>query len=303
MRLQSGEILLTNPDKLMWPTAGVTKLDYARYLLTLAPYMLPHLRQRPITMIRFPDGIEGPSFYQRDVPSGAPDWVRTVPVWSDERQAHIRYVLVENAETLLWLANLACLEFHIGFTRAGNDQEPVVVAFDLDPSVPGFEPVREVAMRLHELLSSLNIPHVAKTSGATGLQVFIPLTAGHTFAETRTFTRAVAQYLQQQLPRWVTLERRKRDRGDKVYIDYPQFGRHRTLIAPYSARATEQATVSAPVTWDELAHGACPEWFRIDNMPDRVQRMGDLMTQQPSADLREVLRLLARTAKSVRNPV
>ncbi|WP_067935275.1 non-homologous end-joining DNA ligase [Alicyclobacillus kakegawensis] len=302
MRTQRGEIL-TNPHKLMWPKAGVTKLDYARYLLALAPYMLPHLRRRPITMVRYPDGVAGPSFYQRDVPPGAPDWVRTVPVWSDERQAHIHYVLVENPETLLWLANLACLELHIGFTRAGNDQEPVAVAFDLDPSVPGFEPVREVAMRLHELLSDLNLPHVAKTSGATGLQVFIPLVPGHTFAETRTFTRKVAHYLEQQLPRWVTLERRKRDRGDKVYVDYPQFGRHRTLIAPYSARATERATVSAPITWDELARGACPEWFRIDNMAERVQRVGDLMTQQPPADLTEVLRLLARTDNSARNPV
>ncbi|WP_026962488.1 non-homologous end-joining DNA ligase [Alicyclobacillus herbarius] len=295
-------VVFTHPDKLLWPKAGIRKADYAKYLLAMAPYILPHLADRPITMIRFPDGIEGHAFYQRDVPPGAPEWVHTVPVWSEERQAHIHYVLVDSEQTLVWLANLACLEIHVGFARVQNEQEPIALAFDLDPSVPGFEPVREVAMVLHDLLDGLGLPHVAKTSGATGLQVFIPLTPGHTYQETRRFTRLVAEYLRQRLPRVVTLERRRRDRGDKVYVDYPQFGHHRTLIAPYSARATEQATVSAPVTWEELTRGAMPEWFRIDNMPARVQRMGDIFNP-PAANLHEILRFLSQTANFSPNPV
>jgi bifunctional non-homologous end joining protein LigD len=294
---------LTNPDKLLWPEAGVTKADYAHYLIQAAPWLLPHLKDRPITMIRYPDGVHGHSFYQRDLPAGAPEWVRTAPIWSEERQADIRYVLVDSVATLVWLANLACLELHIGFTRLGAEDQPTTLAFDLDPSVPGFEPVREVAMALHDLLSQLGLPHVAKTSGATGLQVFIPLRPGQSFADTRVFTRSVAHYLRQRLPRLVTLERLKRDRGDKVYVDYPQFGHHRTLIAPYSARATKEATVSTPVTWEELAHGATPEQFRIDNVPQRLHRVGDLMSVEPPADLTEMVQFLSRTANSLSDPV
>ncbi|MDQ0188574.1 non-homologous end-joining DNA ligase [Alicyclobacillus cycloheptanicus] len=296
-------VLITNPEKLLWPEAGVTKAQYMQYLVNVAPWLLAHLRDRPITMIRFPHGIHGHSFYQKDAPQGAPEWVRTVPLWSDDRGEYIHPVVVDSVATLLWLANLACLEMHVGFATLQRPMTPTSIAFDLDPTVPGFEPVREVAMALHEVLEGLGLPHVPKTSGATGVQVFIPLAnldngAGHSYEETRLFTAAVATYLEQKLPRIVTLERLKKHRGDKVYVDYLQHGHHRTLIAPYSARATVHATVSTPLTWSELAGGAVPEQFTVHNVPSRLRKIGDLMNVGPGVRLEQITSVL-KDAKAI----
>ena len=288
-------VAISHPDKLLWPEAGISKVEYLRYLSEVSPVMLPALRDRPLTLIRFPNGVGGHSFYQKDAPQGKPPWIRTVPLWSDERQAFIHPVLADSVAALLWLGNLACLELHVGFTVIDRPEEPTHVAFDLDPSVRGFEPVREVAMLLHELLDSLGLPQVAKFSGATGLQIFVPLRPGHRYDQTRVLTETVAQWAQQRLPRIVTLERLTKQRGSKVYIDYLQHGRRRTLIAPYSARGTAAATVSAPVTWDELAHGALPAQFTIRTVPDRVRRIGDLMQCGPPADLREIVQFLRQS--------
>ncbi|SFV01093.1 non-homologous end-joining DNA ligase [Alicyclobacillus macrosporangiidus] len=287
-------VTITHPDKLLWPEAGITKLGYVRYLAQVAPVMLPHLQDRLLTMIRFPDGIHGHSFYQKDAPAGTPEWVRTEAVWSPDRQERIHYVVVDSVATLLWLANIGCLELHVGFSTVGKPNEPTSVAFDLDPTAPGFERVRTVAMCLHELLGRLDLPHAVKTSGATGLQLFIPLAPGHTYEQTRVFTRAVAEYALKRLPHLVTLERRVKDRGDKVYVDYLQHGATRTLIAPYSPRARREATVSAPLTFLELGRGSRPEDFTLHNMPRRVHERGDLLQCGPGADLRPIVSFLQR---------
>jgi bifunctional non-homologous end joining protein LigD len=287
-------VKVTNPNKLLWPDAGITKVGYMQYLAEVAPYMLPHLKGRPLTMIRFPDGVNGHSFYQKDAPQGTPEWVKTVARWSSDRNDDLHSVLVDSIATLLWLANIGCLEMHIGFTTIDHPDQPTHIAFDLDPSVPGFEPVREVAMCLHELLDGLGLPHVAKTSGATGLQVFLPLAQGYSFADTRLFTKAVADYLASTLSRIVTLERLKKNRGNKVYVDYPQHGSTRTLIAPYSARATKRATVSTPLRWSELAAGAVPTDFTIHSVPNRLQRVGDLMDIGPGIALEDIVSFLRR---------
>jgi len=286
---------ITHPDKFLWPEAeaNVTKAAYIQYLIEVSPWLLAHLRDRPLTLIRYPDGIHGHSFYQKNSPSHAPEWVRKVPIWSDERKDVIHYVIADSLATLIWLGNQACVEFHVGFTTATRPGEPDSIAFDLDPTVPGFEPVREVAAELHRLLERLNLPHIPKTSGATGLQVFIPLETGHTFEQTKVFTKAVAVYLQHQLPNLVTLERLTKNRGRKVYIDYPQHGVSRTLIAPYSCRATKQATVSTPLLWSELEAGALPEHFTISTVPGRLQRQGDCMSAKRSpALLQEIIQFL-----------
>jgi bifunctional non-homologous end joining protein LigD len=285
---------ITNPDKVLWPEANVTKMRYMKYLADVSAYMLPHIRSRPVTMIRYPNGIHGPYFYQKDKPKHLPDWVETIPIWSAEREDYIHAIVADSVATLLWLANLACLELHVGFTTMHNKHEPTAVAFDLDPSVPGFEPVAEVALRLHELLERLALPHAAKTSGATGLQVFIPLKPGHTFEQTRIFTKFVAEYLHLKLPNVVTLERLTKNRGQKVYIDYPQHGQNRTLIAVYSTRATAHATVSTPVLFRELAEGVRPEDFTIYTVPDRIRKLGDLMYPDVKADLQEYVRFLKK---------
>ena len=289
-------VVIRNPDKLLWPEAGITKAHYMQYLVEVAPALLAHVRDRPVTMIRYPDGIEGHAFYQKNKPPGTPAWVRTTPLWSADRGETIHCVLVDSVATLLWLANIACLELHVGFTTVARPGQPTSIAFDLDPSVPGFEPVREVAMVLHDLLTELALPHVPKTSGATGLQVFIPIQPSYSFETTRLFTKAVAEYLQRKLPAIVTLERFKKQRGDKVYVDYLQHGEHRTLIAPYSARATPQATVSTPVRWAELAAGSVPEQFTLHNVAARLHAVGDLMNCGPPAAIDVIVAFLTRHA-------
>ncbi|MBX6352844.1 MAG: non-homologous end-joining DNA ligase [Thermoflavifilum sp.] len=275
---------ITHPHKLLWPEAGIRKIDYLEYLAKMAPIMLPHLRDRPLTLIRWPDGVGGSFFYQKDAPEHRPSWVRTAAIWSKERGADIHYVLADSVATLLWLGNLAALELHTGFSRLNHPANPDWVAFDLDPSVPGFEPVREVALAVRDVLDELGVPSIPKLSGATGVQVLIPVVPNANFAAWKPFTRMVAGCVKERLPRRVTLERLKRDRGDKVYVDYPQHGAHRTLIAPYSARATRHATVAVPLRWDELEAGAVPEDFTIRNVPDRVHRIGDLLRQLTPLD-------------------
>ncbi|MCL6515523.1 non-homologous end-joining DNA ligase [Alicyclobacillus sp.] len=287
-------VTVTHPDKLLWPEAGITKLDYIQYLIAVAPVMIPYLRDRPLTMIRFPDGIHGHGFFQKDAPAGTPAWVRTAAVWSSDRGEVIRHVVVDSVATLLWLANIGCLEMHVGFSTLRRPREPTAVAFDLDPSVPGFDRVRTVALVLHRLFERLELPHAVKTSGATGLQLFIPLAPGHGYDETRVFTRAVAQYALRQLPNLVTLERRVKDRGDRVYVDYLQHGATRTLIAPYSARGRREATVSTPITFRELEDGCRPEDFTLFNVPERVRRWGDRMQCGPGVDLKPLVRFLER---------
>lgn len=270
-------VKITNPKKLLWPKAGITKALYMQYLVTVAPVFLKYLNHRLVTLIRFPDGVDGKSFYQKNAPQGTPEWVTAYPVWSKERGEWIHGIVVDKIATLLWLANIGCLEFHVGFTTVSQPNEPDFVAFDLDPSVPGFDRVRRVALVLHEVLTELHLPNIAKTSGATGLQVFIPLAPGTTFAQTRVLTKVVAEYLLQRMPRDVTLERRTKDRENKVYVDYPQHGQNRTLICAYSARARIEATVSTPVLWDELRAGAEPRDFTQRNVPQRISTFGDLM--------------------------
>lgn len=289
---------ITNPDKLLWPERGVTKATFIKYLIDVSPWLLPHLQSRPLTVIRYPDGIHGHGFYQRNAPRGTPDWVRTTPSWSEDRKDVIHYVVVDSLSTLIWLGNLACLEFHVGFTTLMQTQHPTAVAFDLDPTVPGFDRVREVALALHRLLNRLGLPHIPKTSGATGLQVFIPLVQGHSYEDTRIFTKAIAQYLLSQLPGIVTLERLTRNREDKVYIDYPQHGASRTLIAPYSPRARANATVSTPLQWEELERGATPEEYTVFNVPQRLNRIGDPLAVHNQASLHEITQFLQRHPQS-----
>lgn len=303
MKIQAEHtVTISNPDKLLWPKAGVSKAKYMQYLVEVSPWLLCHVKDRPITMIRYPDGITGHSFYQKDAPAGTPDWVRTVPVWSDDRDDYIHPIVVDSVASLLWIANLGCLEIHVGFSTVSRPKTPSSIAFDLDPTVPGFEKVRKVALALHDVLSELNLPHIAKTSGATGLQVFIPLAnddTPHDYATTRVFTSAIARHLLQLLPEEVTLERLKKNRGDKVYVDYPQHGHNRTLIAPYSARATATANVSAPVSWSELRAGAVPEDFTVLNMADRIHRIGDLMKCGSGVHLADITANLSKHTAAI----
>lgn len=289
---------LTNPNKVLWPKLNWTKVDYVKYLISVAPYLLTYLRNKPVTVIRFVHGVTQASFYQKHLLAGAPDWLR-VAVADRKVPSDLPHtgevppleIFIENVAGLLWWANQGALEFHVGFTPAQCPGFPDALAFDLDPTVPVFPKVSKVALQIHDVLTQLQLPHIAKTSGATGLQIFIPLDGTLHFNQTRAFTKTVAEYVAKQLPNEVTLERLTRNRGDKVYIDYPQHGASRTLIAPYSPRGTREGTVSTPVTFSELAHGICPTDFTMENLPKRILELGDLFAATKRASKNDFARL------------
>ncbi|GAA4716304.1 non-homologous end-joining DNA ligase [Brevibacillus fulvus] len=268
LTIEGKDLLISNPHKPLWPEANVTKLEYLQYLMKVAPYMLAYTQNRLLTVIRYPHGIHDKHFYQKNVPDYAPSWIETA-VWESTR-----YVLLNNLPTLLWLANQAALEWHISFHEADREL-PTELVFDLDPSTADFAPVREAALLLKELLDSLQLPAFVKTSGASGLQIYVPIERRYTFEQTRAVGQFIAHYLVEKHPRLVTVERLVKNRGTKLYIDYLQPWRGKTLTAPYSTRARPEATVSTPVAWEEVPN-ISPRDFTIYDVPDRIQKMGDL---------------------------
>lgn len=290
---------VTNLDKVLWPEAGVTKAEYIQYMITMAPVMLPHYRDRLLTVIRFPNGIHEKSFYQKNIPDGAPEWIETHPVWSDDSRRDIEYILANNTATLVWLANQAAMELHPSYSLIGDLDRPTNIAFDLDPTVKGvdaegFRKACRVALHLKAALDDLGLPSYPKTSGATGLQVFVPLARGYTFDDTRIVSKFIAEFMVQKAPEICTVERLKKDRGDKVYFDYLQHHKGKTLSGPYTPRAVASAAVSAPLRWEEIEAGVLPGQFTIRTMPKRIEELGDLFAPMtgPGADIGEILHFI-----------
>lgn len=292
-------VQISNPDKLLWPSEGLTKAHLLDYFVHMSPYLLQHLTGRALTTIRCPDGVDKHQFFQKDAPLPTPDWVTTVDVPSVKKDKLLKMVVVDSLATLLWLGNLACIEFHVGFDRVDVPDQPTWIALDLDPTVPGFERVRTVAVCIHELFNHLEVPHTAKTSGATGLQIFVPIVPRVNYDETRLFTQAVAQYVVSKHPSVATIERLTKNRGSKVYIDYIQHGARRTLIAPYSPRANTKAMVSTPITAEELTGTVTPADFTIQSVPRRVQHLGDLLVRDEPYDIRPITKFLQRHPQRV----
>jgi bifunctional non-homologous end joining protein LigD len=270
VRIEGEEVKISNPDKELFP--GITKWDYAQYLGLLGPYLLRYCQNRLLTMIRFPDGVFGDSFYQKNVPVSKPDFVKTAKAENTE------YVMLQNIPTLIWLANLASLEFHASFHFYNRINTPTELIFDLDPTGSPFEQVKEVALFTREVINEMGLDGIVKTSGASGLQIYIPLEPVHTFEETRKISTFVARYLSEKHPKLITIERRVKDRGTKVYFDYLQHWRGKTLIAPYSPRSKQEASVSTPLEWNELHQPIMPSDFTLANIGARLSEKGDLFS-------------------------
>ncbi|ADI02273.1 DNA polymerase LigD, polymerase domain protein [Syntrophothermus lipocalidus DSM 12680] len=277
--VEGEKLELTNLSKVMWPEENITKADFIDYCVRIAPYILPHLKDRPLVFTRYPDGIYGKAFYQKNVPDYAPDWLMTYDeeINDGNRRKLVRYVLIKDLKSLVWAANQASLEMHPWLSRAGTIDHPDFVVFDLDPMEnTGFEDARQLALALKRLLEMEGLKGFPKTSGATGLQVYVPVEARYTYRQVRTFAEFFCRVLEKTFPEKATTERSIKDRRGKVYLDYLQNVKGKTLIAPYSPRPLAEATVSAPVTWDELESGAVPSMFKIRNMAERLEKMGDL---------------------------
>ncbi|HET7522050.1 MAG TPA: non-homologous end-joining DNA ligase [Bacillales bacterium] len=269
--VEGRKIKISHPGKMLWPEAEITKLDYIRYLLTVAPHMIPYTRDRMLMIWLYPHGVQGKKIEKRSVPQSAPDWLPKTEYKEKKR------MLLNNQAALLWAANYGGMEFHVPFDRYTKENFPTELAFDLDPpDGQHFERVSKVALKLREILESLGLHSVAKTSGKTGLQVHVPIVAKYTFQSTRAINRFIAEYMLEKMPEQVTLERRVKKREDKLYFDYLQLWAGRTMPAPYSVRATAQATVSTPVTWKEIESGIHPSDFTILSVPSRLKKMGDL---------------------------
>ncbi len=263
---------LANPGKVLYPATGFTKRDLVAYLAEIAPVLLPHLRGRELTLKRYPDGVEGQHFYEKNAPSHRPDWVRTAN----------GFVLAEDVPTLAWLGNLADLELHPSLALAAEPERPTTMVFDLDPGEPAnLVECCRVGLVLRGLFEQLGVHSVAKTSGSKGLQVYVPLNSETSYAATKPFAKAVAELLEQAEPELVVSRQARDLRGGRVLVDWSQNDRHKTTVAVYSPRARERPTVSTPVAWDEVeacldAQDPAQLAFTTDQVLERVARDGDL---------------------------
>jgi bifunctional non-homologous end joining protein LigD len=255
--------------------------------------LLPHLAGRPLTLKRYPDGVEGESFYEKRCPSHRPPWVETVPVWTGRTRGDVDYCLANDLPTLVWLANLATLELHPSLSRGDDLDRPTTMVFDLDPGAPAsLVECCRVGLLVKELFDDLDVQVVAKTSGGKGLQLYVPLDTAVDYDRTKSFSRTVAQLLERRHPKLVVSHMAKELRTGKVFIDWSQNDEHKTTVSVYSLRARERPTVSTPVTWDEVtevAEGGDPDLLRFEAAAvlDRVARLGDLF--RPVLDLQQEL--------------
>ena len=266
----------------MYPRTGFTKGDLIDYYAAVAPVLLPHLAGRPLTLKRYPDGVEGEYFYEKRCPAHRPDWVRTAPIESERGRGTIEYCLVEDLPTLIWAANLATIELHPSLSRAARMDGPTAIVFDLDPGAPaGLKACCRVAMWIKEMFDMFGLSTFVKTSGAKGLQVYVPLNTPVGYEQTKPFARAVAELLEKRHPRQVLSRMAKDLRPGKVLIDWSQNDEHKTTVSVYSPRAREHPTISTPLAWEEVEQAVRRRRepslsAEPRELLERVERNGDL---------------------------
>jgi bifunctional non-homologous end joining protein LigD len=289
-------IAFTNLKKIYWPAEKYTKGDLIDYYRAVSKWLLPYLANRPVVLTRFPDGIDGKSFYQKDAPVFAPEWMRTVPIWSEETQREIRYFVCDSEEALLYLANMGSIPLHIWASREGSLELPDWCVIDLDPKEAPFSDVIRTAIVLHKVCESVGLPNYVKTTGKTGLHILLPLGRQCTYEQSRMLGELLARVVLRELNDIATITRHVTKRGDKVYLDYLQNRHGQTIVAPFSVRPLPGATVSMPLVWDEVNESLDPRTFTIANAIGRMEQMGTdpvrpVLENKP--DLAQVLEQLA----------
>ncbi len=267
---------LTNLQKVYWEEDNLTKGDLLDYYTKVGPIMLRYLRDRPLVLHRFPEGISHEGFYQKEAGKDLPPFVKTAQVAHKTKK--ISYIVVQNEKTLLYVANLGSIEFHPFNSRIQSLEHPDYVVLDLDPVDVAFDTVVDVALAAHAVLEECKIPNLCKTTGGKGLHIFVPLKGKHSYEEATQFAFLLAQIVHDKLPQITSLERSPKKRPKKVYLDYLQNHLGQTLVSAYSVRARAHATVSAPLLWKEVKHGLNPQKFTIKTLPKRLSQKGDLFT-------------------------
>jgi bifunctional non-homologous end joining protein LigD len=276
LRFGDRDVRLTNLKKLFWKNLRLAKRDLLQYYADVSPWLLPHLHDRAMVMKRYPNGAEGDFFYMKRAPEPRPSWIEICNI--PHSAGMVNFPIVQDLPSLLWLINLGCIDLNPWYARCDETDRPDFLHFDLDPG-PGanFAKVRTVSLRLRELLDALRIPSYPKTTGSKGIHVYVPIKRGPLQKEVWTFAKAVAIELESRHPEIITAEYRKVKRPHgRVLVDYNQNAWGRTLASIYSIRPTPIASVSAPVTWEEVEAGARIEDFRVDNIVDRLREVGDL---------------------------
>jgi bifunctional non-homologous end joining protein LigD len=273
--VEGRRLRLSNLDKVLFPETGFTKGQVIDYYTRVAPTVLPHLHGRALTLKRYPNGVEGHFFYEKQKPAHAPEWVRTKAIEAGDRM--IDFVLCDDLATLVWLANLADLELHPSLALAKDPDRPTVIAFDLDPGPPaGLAECRQVALLLRDTLAHIGLECFPKSSGSKGMQVYVPLNTPVTYDDTKPFAHALAQLLEREHADLIVSRMKKSLRTGKVLIDWSQNDRHKTTVAAYSLRAREPATASTPLTWEEVEDEDSKLMFEANELLERVAERGDL---------------------------
>ena len=291
--VEGRQLKLSNLDKVLYPEAGFTKGQVVDYYTRVAPVLLPHLRQRALTLKRYPNGVDGQFFYEKNCPKHRPPWVETVAVWSGRNQADVNYCLANDLPTLVWVANLASLELHTSLSWADDVQRPSMLVFDLDPGPPAtIVECAKVAFWLRELFDGWGLQAFPKTSGSKGLQIYVPLNTPVTYQETKPFAHALARMLEDRHGELVVSSMKKELRHGKVLIDWSQNDDSKTTVCVYSLRARPRPTVSTPVSWDEVERMLAAEdpdllVFDADDVLKRMEQSGDLF--EPVLKLEQAL--------------
>jgi bifunctional non-homologous end joining protein LigD len=285
VRVGSRTLTLSNLDKVLYPEAGFTKGQVIDYYTRISPVLLPHLKGRPLTMKRYPNGVDGMFFFEKNCPKHRPDWVKTVPIWSKDNGRDIEYCTIDSLPALVWAANLADLELHTSMHVAKTPAKPAMMVFDLDPGAPAdIVACCQVALWLKDFFADHGLEMFPKTSGSKGMQVYVPLNTPTSYDDVTPFAKKLAQLMENEHPELVVHNMKKDLRGGKVLVDWSQNVSAKTTICVYSLRARSHPTVSTPITWDEVQ--ACLDKgdasylrFESDDVLDRVEEYGDLFAQ------------------------
>jgi bifunctional non-homologous end joining protein LigD len=262
-------------SKVYWPEDGITKRDMFNYYDQVAEYMVPYLKDRPMSLNRFPNGIHGPSFYQKNVKDKVPDCMTTMPHTNDKGEEK-EYLVATNKASLLWMASLGCIEINPWFSLIQSPDNPDFCIIDLDPDKQHFDQVIEAAQEVRKVLEAIGVTAYPKTSGSTGMHIYIPLGAKYTYDQSQLFAKIIVTLVQKQIPEYTTLERMVKNRGGKMYLDFLQNRPDATIAGVYSLRPKPGATVSMPVSWDEVKRGLTMRHFTIHNSIARLKETGDL---------------------------
>lgn len=302
IEIEGKRLKLTNLEKVLYPEAGFTKGQMIDYYARIGPVLIPQLAGRPLTLKRYPEGVDKEFFFEKNATQYRPEWVKTAPIWSEGNRRTVNYLLADDLATLIWIANLASLELHPSLSLARKIEQPTLIAFDLDPGPPAnVVECCQVALWLREIFEHLGLRSFPKTSGSKGLQIYVPMNTPTTYGATKPFAHALARLLEDEHRELVVSDMSKEQRTKKVFVDWSQNDQHKTTIAVYSLRARSRPTVSTPVTWEEVEHAlkkkdASLLVFEAQQVLERVDKRGDLF--EPVLTLKQKLPKLPGIAES-----